>query len=339
MTIVEPRVVIVGEAWGEAEENERRPFVGPTGRFLNHCLAVAGIDRRSALLTNVFNLRPRPTNDIKNLCGSKAEGIKGRPPLVKGKYVRQEYAHELSRLFAEIDAFRPTLIIALGATASWALLDTAGIRKIRGAPSVGYAGIKALPTYHPSAVLRQYSLYPVLIADLQKAAREATFVEVRRPSRFIHVEPSYEDLLNFERQWIEPSPSLSIDIETAGNQITCFGVAPSIDRCLVVPIIDDTKANKCYWPDLDTEVAVWQWIRRICALPKSEIVGQNFNYDMKFLFQSYGIPVTHATDDIMLLHHAMQPELEKSLGFMGSIYTSELSWKFMRPKHTVKKED
>jgi DNA polymerase len=339
--VSEPRIALIGEAWGEQEEIEGQPFVGPTGRFLSHCLSVAGIDRRRALLTNVFNLRPRPSNDIKNLCGSKLDGIPGLPALVRGKYVRAEYAGELTRLYNELDVFKPTLIIALGATAAWALLGASGIRKIRGAPAVGYNNYKVLPTYHPTAILRQYSLYPVLIADLQKAARESLFPEVRRPNRTVFVPENLDDIYSFERQYIERSSQLSIDIETAGNQITYFGVAADISSCLVIPILDERKADKCYWPDLKTEVAVWKWISHICSLPKATVVGQNFNYDMKFLFQSYGIPCTFASDDTMLLHHAMQPELEKGLGFLGSIYTTELAWKFMRPKHTttVKKED
>jgi hypothetical protein len=42
----------------------------------------------------------------------------------------------------------------------------------------------------------------------------------------------------------------------------------------------------------------------------------------------------------MLLAHAMQPEMEKSLGFLGSIYTDEPAWKFMgRRGETLKAED
>jgi hypothetical protein len=42
----------------------------------------------------------------------------------------------------------------------------------------------------------------------------------------------------------------------------------------------------------------------------------------------------------MLLHHALQPEMDKGLGFLGTVYTDELPWKFMRTKHeTLKKED
>lgn len=334
-----PRIAIVGEALGDEEVAEGRPFVGSAGRFLRAMLHQSGIDAKHCLLTNVFNLRPWPRLDISSLCGGKATAIKGYPPIGTGKYIEAKYVTHIQRLYRELDEFRPTLIIALGATAAWALLHSPGIKKVRGAPLKGYGGYKVLPTYHPSTILRQYNLYPVFVSDLQKAAREAKFSEIRRPERFIHVEPTYDDLLAFEQEFIVLSPALSIDIETAQNQITCIGIAPSANRALVIPFTDDTKASHNYWPDLETEVQVWKWVRRICGLKKSWIVGQNFNYDMKFLLQSYGIPVRHANHDIMLLHHALQPELEKSLGWMASIYSDELAWKFMRPKHTVKKED
>jgi len=41
----------------------------------------------------------------------------------------------------------------------------------------------------------------------------------------------------------------------------------------------------------------------------------------------------------MLLHHALFIELEKGLGFLGSVYTSEARWKFMRDVDTLKRGD
>ncbi len=59
-----------------------------------------------------------------------------------------------------------------------------------------------------------------------------------------------------------------------------------------------------------------------------------------YLWQRYGIPVRNYTDDTMLMHHALQPESEKGLGFLGSVYCDEPAWKQMR-KHgtTIKKEE
>ena len=336
-------IMLVGEAWGREEEDAGAPFVGASGRLLKACLRLVGISYDECYVTNVFNFRPKPSNDIKNLCGPKTEAIPGFPALVKGKYVRVEFKPEVDRLLQEIENVRPTLIVALGGTASWALLHTSGIKGIRGTTYYHRCVrngiyIKVLPTYHPAAVLREFKLKPIFMSDLDKARRESTYREIRRPSRKIWVEPTLDDLHRFEREYILPSNSLSIDIETAGDQITCIGFAPTDSVALVVPFFD--KVRKNYWPTVEDEIAAWNWVKRICALPKS-IVGQNFLYDLNFTWTKYGIPVPHVEDDTMLLHHALHPEMEKGLGFLASVYTDEGSWKFMRKKHmtTVKRED
>jgi hypothetical protein len=71
-------------------------------------------------------------------------------------------------------------------------------------------------------------------------------------------------------------------------------------------------------------------------------IAQNGLYDLNILWRSYGITVRNFEEDTMLLHHALQPESEKGLGFLGSVYTDEASWKMMRTKSKVtkfKKED
>lgn len=332
-------IFLLGEAWGEAEEREGKPFVGTSGYILNGMLQHAGIARKDCHVSNVFNLRPQPKNDVVNLCGSKAEGIPGLPTLTKGKYVRKEFQGELERLYRELEEVRPNVVVALGATAAWALLGTSGIRNIRGAPALGRGGIKVVPTYHPAAVARDWTLRPIVVSDLDKALRQSTFPELRRPQRFIHIEPTLNDLTEFEYKYIRPSKDLSVDIETQQDQITCIGFAPSTDRCLVVPFYNPAQSDGNYWRSHADEMKAWAWVRRMCGLRKS-YTFQNGLYDMHFLWKQYGITVPFADDDSMLLHHALQPEMEKGLGFLGSIYTAEPSWKFMRKKHeTLKKED
>ena len=344
-------VVIVGEAWGREEAEARAPFIGSSGRILNSMLAQVGIRREDCFVTNVLNFQPtgpRPDNDLANVCGPKSGGVPGYPALSKGKYLRAEFQSELVRLYREIKNEAPTLIIALGASAAWALLGTSGIKKIRGAPavlagpalnSIG-APIKVLPTYHPAAVMREMGLRPIVIADLYKAKREMEFSELRRPAREIYIEPAIADLERFERDFILPSSDLSIDIETAGDQITCVGFAPTRDRALVVPFVDPVQRDGNYWRTLSDELTAWAYVRKWCALPTARGIGQNHLYDIHRLWRTYGIPILNARDDTMLLHHALQPEMEKGLGFLASIYTEELPWKFMRQKHeTLKKED
>jgi uracil-DNA glycosylase len=326
-------IALVGEAWGEKEEELGQPFVGTSGWILDQMLSQAGISRKDCLVTNVFNLRPKPSNDVKNLCGPKITAIAGMPQLQAGKYVRREYSAELARLYGEIKKADPNIIIALGATAAWAFLHSTGIKSIRGATTVTCERVsetlgrsyKVLPTYHPAAIAREWSLRPVTIADLDKARRQSTFPEFRRPSRQIWLRPSLMDLANYERDFITPADSLAADIETKQDQITCIGFAPSPATAIVIPFFTENGQN--YWRSLDEELAAWSYVRHWLATKPTTF--QNGLYDINFLWSRYGIPVPRATEDTMLLHHAMQPELEKGLGFLASCYTEEASWKFM----------
>lgn len=326
-----PKILILGEAWGEAEERLRLPFVGPAGNELTRMMKEAGIARVDCHLTNVFNLRPGPDNDIERLCGPRSAVSHNLPPLRQGKYVLDKYLGEVERCLSEIREYNPNLIIALGNTAAWALLGEARIGKIRGTVSMGQTGHKVLPTYHPAAILRQWELRHVTVLDLMKAKREAEFPEVRRPQRFIHVPDSIGDILGYYESSIRSSSGpLGVDIETASEQITCIGFAPSITEALVVPFFDPRRGGS-YWPTHEDESLAWNAVRTILgdSIPK---VFQNGLYDLNYIWRRYGIVVANAGEDTMLLHHARLPESEKGLGFLGSVYTNEPAWKLMRKK-------
>lgn len=330
-------IALVGEAYGEHEERQRVPFVGPSGYELTRMLDEAGIRRADCFLTNVFNLRPAG-NDIETLCGNKAGDTTGLPPIRTGKYIRAEYLGELERLNEELRREAPNIIIALGGTASWALLHDGRISKIRGTVSecVTLPGIKVLPTYHPAAILRQWDNRHVTILDLMKGKRESEFKEIRRPEREIWIEPSIEDLETFYERHLVTSSLISFDIETVGDQITCVGFSGDHRTALVIPFFCPGRTPPSYWSSPDLERQAWGFVRRVLESETPKL-AQNGLYDVHFLWRRYGIPVRNFSEDTMLLHHALQPESLKGLGFLGSVYTNEASWKLMRNK-TIKKE-
>lgn len=338
------KIAIVGEAWGEHEERERVPFVGPAGWQLNSMLKEAGIVRADCFLTNVFNLRPKPTNKIENLCGPRKEVRHALPPLSSGKYVLDIYLGELERLRKELIEADPNVIVCAGGTAAWALLSDPRISKLRGsvAESKLIPGKKCLPTFHPSYILQGgYDQRHVTILDLQKARRESEYPEIRRPKRLIYTEPLLAELDWFLEKFILPAQCLSVDIETRGERITCIGFAPAINVALVVPFEDLRKPGGNYWGSVEAELAAWAWVRKVLALPVKKVF-QNGVFDMSRLWKTYGIPVVNAEEDTMLLHHALQPESPKGLAYLGSVYTNESAWKLgIRLKHkgTIKKED
>jgi uracil-DNA glycosylase len=364
------RCVFVAEAWGENEAALRKPLVGWSGRELFKMLGEAMPDVAPELhtaavemfkydlawvphrepwlreariaMTNVLNLRP-PGNKLEQLCVAKRDlPDKGKgydwPAIARNAYLLPEYLPEVDRLFEELVRSRPNLVVALGNTACWALLRATNIGAIRGAATLAHvtvAGrtldIKCLPTYHPAGVLRQWNWRPIVVADLMKASREAGFPELRRPKRQVLVNPSIHELKVWTAETLIArghAIRLACDCETGAGQIKCISFARSPSDAIVVPLVDLSLASGSYWPSLGDELAAWQCVR---ALLESNVpkVFQNGLYDLMYILP-LGIRVNNCTDDTMLLHHSLFPELKKGLGFLGSIYTSEASWKLMR---------
>lgn len=364
----QPPIFLVGEAYGEHEERLGAPFVGPSGGLLLRMLGDAGILKLNSAdkacihkfytegdakwidrvwrahptmhRTNVFNIHPH-NNDLEFLCGSKGDSLGGYPAITGSKYIRAEYEPELDRLQQEILSANPNLIICLGNTPLWALGGRTGIKKWRGTTlesthTVG--GYKLLPTYHPAAVLRGPELRPIVLADFDKAAREAAYPDIRRPHRDIWIEPGIEDVRDWISTRLSPIRPLSVDIETSGSRITCIGLGYS-DIAIVIPFDDSRAKDGNYWPTLEAERAVWDVIRSVLEDERIPKLFQNGLYDIAFLARSVGIKVMGAEEDTMLLHHALQPEMEKSLGFLGSVYADEGAWKHMRTKTKTIKRD
>jgi len=352
------KIALVGEAHGADEEECGKPFVGQSGRELARMAYEAGLlknplpdrwlsrkdmiyywEASGLFLTNVLALRP-PNNNLDLLCASKKEvgADYPMPGLRQGKYLRPEFLPELERLQAEISEVRPNLVLALGNTACWALLHSTKIGSIRGAIAQDGLGRKTLPTFHPAAVLRNWALRPIVVADLLKAKTEGSFAEVRRPKRTVIVNPSLAEIEQWYESEAKHADIISADIETGAGQIKCVGFASRIDLAIVIPFVDLTKPSGCYWDNPLDEDMAWKWVRRILELPCSKVY-QNGLYDLQYILHM-GIKPKNCSEDTMLLHHALFPELQKGLGFLGSIYTSEPAWKLMRlQSETLKKDD
>lgn len=299
-------------------------------------------------LTNVLALRPAG-NKLESLCGTRKEveaedpRAGGFPSVAKGKYLRPGYLGELLRLERELTSWNPPLVCCLGNTAIWALAKQTNIGSIRGTISQGSLGAwtgKILPTYHPAGVMRNWSWRPTVVADLMKAAREMEFPEIRRPNRWILIDPSLSEVMSWVGETLlHPPEWLSPDIETASGQITCIGFASSTGESLVIPFWDRRRLDWSYWNSATEEGVALSAVKLLLesSIPK---VGQNFIYDLQYLTR-YGIRPQACIGDTMLLHHSLFPEMQKGLGFLGSIYTNEASWKLMRKRKTdsVKKDE
>jgi len=373
-----PPILLIGEAPGELEARSGFAFVGGSGAELLKMLGQAGVihlDNRDQRLlslyystqkpehtnaiwerhadaihrTNVFSQHP-PRNDLGWFCGPKSTAIAGYPQLSSSKWVREEFEPELDRLADEILNVNPNLVVCLGNTPLWALTGRTRITKWRGATQVSthcVADYKLLPTYHPAAVLYQWSIRPTVIADLIKARREAELgPELWRPAREIWIEPTIEDVNAFIQAHIRGCKFLSVDIETSGQRITCIGFAPTSELAIVIPFDDERRKNGSYWESPELERKCWRLVMGVLQDPTIPKLFHNGLYDIAFLWRSMRIAVRGAIHDTMLLMHSLQPESmngqegHKNLGYVGSVYANECAWKNLGAhSKTIKRED
>lgn len=336
-------VLFVGEAAGQQESVLGRPFLGDAGQELRSQLLQAGFEPGSkrplypdqaVRMTNVFMEQP-PKNDLDNFCGKRADVGKeySLPPLAQGKWVLPQYLHYLDELAEEIRTCNPRLIVALGNVPCWGLLRRTGITKLRGAvyPCELVPGYPVLPTFHPANILREWGNRVIAVGDLIKAKR---FLDegFHPPRRELWLEPTIEEVREFCSAVLESPPAvLSFDIETFSDTITCIGFSPRPDLAITIPFFDPRAPDRNYWKTQAEELEAWRWVHKLLDsnIPK---LGQNGLYDIQYLHK-HRIPVRRYTQDTMIKHHALYPELPKGLGFLATLYTDEAQWKVLRDRN------
>lgn len=332
------KLLVVGEAPGETEELMGLPFVGSSGQELRSMLSQAGIDHRQAYFTNVLWSRP-PANKLEAFCVPKKEAGGQLVPVSQGKYLHPSLLPEVDRLRSEILSVRPNLVLALGNLACWALLGQTGITRIRGtiAESKLVPGLKVLPTFHPANVMRQFENRVIVMQDLAKVKHEMEFSDIHRPKRIVTIDPTVEEIEAFV-PLANAAPFNALDVETSHQMVTMLGVAISPSRGIVIPFAKKGAPGHHYWPSVEIFARVLRAVRQIVCHPSPKKIFQNGLYDVQYLWKM-GMPVM-IDEDTMILHHSLFPELQKGLGFLGSIYTNEASWKLLRHKSdTTKLED
>lgn len=331
------KITILTDCMTREDEARGKLFSGSQGYILKGLLDQVGIEMSECQMLAVFPFVP-PGQGIESICvRDRKQAISGYPYIKQGHYIPASYSEHLTRLRQRIEANRPNVIVALGNLALWAMCKQTGIERARGAPTYDHTGeFKVIPTWHPSAVNKQWNLRPIMFMDLAKAKRESEYPQLKRPSRYLHIEPSLTDIEDFYQKYIVPAPFIGADIETKSGTITEIGFASSSSRAINIPFWSRSRVN--YWKTAKEEREAWEWVRRILA--EKYTVWQNGQYDMQYLWRTMGIPTPRFFGDTMILHHSLQPEMKKGLGFMASIYTDEPSWKFMRTDHsTMKRED
>lgn len=139
-------LMFIGEAPGQEEDLQNRPFVGRSGKLLRKALDIVEIKQEEVFITNVVKCRP-PGN---------------RAPLPNESGICKNLF-----LFNQIKIIRPKIICTLGSIALQALIEeSVQITKMRG-KLISKDDMQIFPTYHPSYILRNPKEGKTFLSDIQ----------------------------------------------------------------------------------------------------------------------------------------------------------------------------
>jgi uracil-DNA glycosylase len=153
-------LMLMGEVPGDKEDLAGHPFVGPAGHILDEALEEVGIDRALVYVTNA----------VKHFKFER----RGKVRLHK-KPNQAEVAACKQWWQRELEVVQPDVLGLLGATAAQAVFGPSfRVTKQRGEWFELDAGVRAVATIHPSAVLRAQERrdeeYAGLVRDLRVMA-------------------------------------------------------------------------------------------------------------------------------------------------------------------------
>ena len=154
----QPRLMLIGEAPGEQETLQGRPFVGKAGKNLDGFLEAVGLQREEIWISNVVKIRPTKV--------SEKGTVSNRPPS------KEELALFRPYLYEEISLVSPQLVVTLGNVALKSLLgerevigDHHGRLCLSDASLTGET-LCVFPLYHPASIIYNRSLQAVYAEDL-----------------------------------------------------------------------------------------------------------------------------------------------------------------------------
>lgn len=138
------KIMFIGEGPGADEDMQGEPFVGKAGQLMNKAFEYVGIERNEVYIANIVKCRPPnnrdPEDDESNACMD---------------YLRNQ-----------VLLIKPKIIVLLGRVALQHILgEEYKITASRG-KWFDKKGIKYMPTWHPSAVLRDENKKVDFIKDL-----------------------------------------------------------------------------------------------------------------------------------------------------------------------------
>jgi DNA polymerase len=157
-----PRLMLIGEAPGEQEVMQGKPFVGKAGKNLDVFLESVHMKREEIYISNVVKIRPTKV--------SEKGRVSNRPPS------KEEIGLFLPWLKEEIAIVAPELLVTLGNVALKSLLGKVSIGEAHGRIHTAQFGddenrerdYPLFALYHPASIIYNKALEQTYINDLSR---------------------------------------------------------------------------------------------------------------------------------------------------------------------------
>lgn len=336
-------------------------FSSPSAKNVIVGLAKAGIPRAEIHTTYLFQFRPEK-GDLSAVFLSANMPLSEYRSWEQDKKVSLlSFAYkELETLKEEIKQVNPDLIVCAGRWAFYflsGLVTTKETEKSQFGTLLKWRGSHLelgnfweyekphilLPILPPTALWQLPAEGKIIQQDyfrcglVGKAAIKGDiekYIPDKNP-KFI-IAPTFQQIKDFffeELARLEGSETLipyAVDVETKLGFQDCIGIAKSSTEAICIPFT--TKDNPHYWTELQ-ELEILNWLslflgHRNAGYGKYPgFFGQNFWYDMQYIWRDLFIKVLPSHDS-MILNHTMFAGLPKNLAFLASLYAKKYKyWK------------
>lgn len=350
------KIVVVGDYPGIDDMRNERPFTGAVGVEFDHAIEQAGLSRRDLHITNALLCRPpdgkleavvaKVQKENRKIAKENAQRAKAGEAPLPTKALPQDCCRP--RLTAELRDFDQMLLMgglavknALGLGASvtdlrGGMIDGFLVERPQGnqtlnkddvaQPPPGARPIRAMPTLHPSFVLRARRWTHVFRSDIGRAVRWWAGALGWSPPRITY----HPDANTLARFLAKDVPFYAYDLETDGIEpltakIRCVGIGTA-DEVMVVGLLGKDGYTRFY--PADEQRRVREVLRDFFLDPARMKVGHNAgSYDRMVMEQQEGYTPAPLLDTILLHRLSGESELPHNLGFVGSMYTDAPSWK------------
>jgi len=260
----EVKLILIGEAPGESEEREGRPFIGAAGGLLRSILAKMNLPSSSCLITNVVKCRPE----------------NNRPPTAK------EAKRCAPLLSWELAQYPGVPIVTLGKSATNAVLGgNSAISRLQGG-KFEVEGHPVYPTFHPAYGLHKPSAISHIAEDIAAAyaqERGTAPMPTQKPTK------SLQALHHLNSSHSGGGPFLVLDIETEGGMRVVKGkekdLSPFRPGCQVT-MLGLKWARDQHTMHLTTRqdiAAACDWLNENAE--GLDIVGHNLKFDLLWLLE------------------------------------------------------